>query len=699
MNFLMRVGSGTGRQSPDRASIHSQLHHAILALAVLALALGGQFWASAGAWAGDAFRDPVHPDLGRARFESTKLSNPDKGGADGDAAVTSDRYDVLRYFLDLRIDPEADSLAGRVQMVFSSRVDQLGSMVFDLADELPVEVIEHSSGLLSFTQAGDSVVVQLNSVLSADAVDSFTVVYGGFPVQPDPQRGLMYLSYEMDGHAGPSVASMSEPAYAKHWWPCKDRPDDKALSRVNLTVPEGLVGVSNGTLVGTWEPEAGWITYDWREDYPIATYLISVAISDYALLEDPCSTTAGSTIPLMNWVFPPEVEEALVDFAPLCEMMDVCEEMYGPYPFQGEKYGHAEFLWNGGMEHQTVTSIGATSLRGDGSRDWLIVHELGHQWFGDSLTPASWADIWLNEGFATYTEALWREHLGGRSAYLDYMQNLRTPWAWPPQGPVYDPVPVFPGRVIYDKAAWILHMLRGRLGDQVFFDMVRAWAQDPANRLGNVSTEDFIAHVEGYAGESLADFFWPYLESTELPLIEFNDTLMEGPNGSETQVSIELRQHQAPLFDNIFPLVVTTTAGSQTHLIQLSGQTAELVVQTSEPIVQVELDPEGWVLWEMLGSGAVRSGLLAAYPNPAQDGYIQFLYRLGDLATVKWSIHDARGRLVYQTDQGWTVVESGGNLAAWNLRDQDGRRVPSGVYWARFEINGQFSVKKFTVAH
>jgi len=384
-------------------------------------------------------------------------------------------------------------------MVFSAVVP-FQDFVFDLTEQLFVSEISHNSGNLIFTHSVDSVSVALPVELGIGQIDSVTIYYEGYPLEPTFRRGLMYLVHDSGPNdnpedGGPIVASMSEPAFAKYWWPCKDRPYDKALSAVSLTVPEDLIGVSNGTLVSEVPADEGWKTYSWVENYPIATYLISVAISNYAYLESPCVTSGGTDVPLKHWVFRPDSTAAEVAFTPLCEMMDFCEQQFGPYPFQGEKYGHAEFIWGGAMEHQTVTSIGSTSIKDDGSKDWLIVHELGHQWFGDSLTPHNWADIWLNEGFATYTEALWFEHVGGIEAYHEDLADGRNQVSWETQGPVYDPVPVFPGLVIYDKGAWIIHMLRGRMGDALFFPMVEEWSNG-GNRPGRtVTTEQFIAHV------------------------------------------------------------------------------------------------------------------------------------------------------------------------------------------------------------
>jgi aminopeptidase N len=488
---------------------------------------------------------------------------------------------------------------------------------------------------------------------------------------------------------------MGQPAYAQSWWPCKDRPDDKFLMTMNLTVPDTLVGVSNGTSLGESAAAPGWRTYHWRENFPIASYLVSVAITDYQLLESSCTTGLGTVVPLQNWVFPNDVAAATVDFAPLCDMMDFCESKFGPYPFAGEKYGHAEFLWPGAMEHQTVTSIGASSLDGFGAREWLIVHELGHQWFGDSLTPADWADIWLNEGFATYTEALWREQAGGTAAYDTYMAEARHEDEWLAQGPVYDPMPIFPGRVIYDKGAWIVHMVRSRLGDAAFFGLLKDWTDGATRRFGQVDTQEFIDLAGAWAGEDLNAFLWPYLTTTVLPAVSLTYEVSEGTAGTDTHLRLDLIQVQSPLFDNSFPVVVTTTAGQTTVLVNLKDAAATADFEMAAPIIAVQLDPRQQVLWRSAAGVASTAGLTLAYPNPTRGEYVVFRYRLDTAARPRLQVFDLMGREVMSRDLG--QQPAGLSEWGWDVTGDQGSRVPSGTYWGALHVDGRRSVVRFTV--
>jgi aminopeptidase N len=634
-----------------------------------------------------------------------KMTRALSRGGEGLSAVTSDRYDVRRYRLDLTIDPQAQTLSGAVLMVFASKTEELSSVVMDLANGLTVSSIVFRGEEALFAHAGDSLAIQLATVLQTGQIDSVEVHYGGSPQPQDVDRGLTFLIHhdyvgQPEENKGPIVANVSEPAYAKYWWPCKDRPDDKAQTiTVRLTVPEDLLAVSNGVLRAALTGPDGWRTFVWEETHPIATYLVSIAVSDYVLLEGDCPTLSPGivNIPIRNWIFPADVEDALADLVPLCDMIAFLEGRFGPYPFADEKYGHAAFIWGGAMEHQTVTSWPYQWFRGDLRFETYMLHELSHHWFGDSLGPSNWADIWLNEGFATYCEALWAEHKGGRPAYLEFMGRHRDDVRnWSSQGPVYDPFPVFPGRVIYDKGAWILHMLRGRMGDGLFFAMMHDYATGVDRRDSTVTTNDFIGLAESYAGESLADFFDPWLNTIEVPRIAIGSDIGDGPRGSGTRLGIRLYQTQAVLFDNLFPLLVHTAGGDTTLKAVLQDRSWNGRFDLAAAVTGVELDPEAWVYFQPAGVASGGPGLTGVYPNPLRSGPVSFSYRLPLETAATLKVYDVRGRLVDEKRLRLPAAAAG-HMAFWNGRDRDGRLAPSGMYWVSLEAAGERSVRKFTV--
>ncbi len=646
---------------------------------------------------------PPHGPFTREVWEGKQLP-ADKGPEHGDAAVTSDGYDVWRYDLALRVDPNDSTLTATVGIVFASRRAGLANVVLDLANRgLTVSAVHDGLGARPFVHAGDSLTVTLRTPLAEHAVDSLRVAYAGVPRSPQPDRGLFWKSHfhynEDTGqnvNGGRIVASMSQPAYAKYWWPCKDRPDDKADTvRVAVTVPDTMVVAGNGLLVGEAPADPGWKTYTWFSTYPLASYLVSVAISNYESWQEDCTTTLGTSIPLANYIFPLDRADAEVDLASVCDMLEACEGWFGPYPFPREKYGHAEFVWGGAMEHQTCTSLGSVFIDGEGTAQGIIVHELAHQWYGDSLTPRAWADIWLNEGFATYAEALWAEHLGGAARYADYMTRIRDPRDWVGDSPVYDPVPVFPGWVIYRKGAWILHMLRGRLGDAAFFPLLDEWTNGGGRPLTTVITEEFVDLAGEHAGEDLGPFFWPYLTTDAVPEIVMSHVTTDGPRGSQTRLDLELRQLQSPLFDNVYPVRVITAGPDTTVHVRLAAASTTLTFDLPGAVENVILDPEAWVLWRGGTLGEVNR-LQVVYPNPTRADLATLRFRLAAPTPVVVAIYDARGALVHRADLGTVTPTGEYELYSWDCR-REGARVASGVYWATVEIAGERSVRKFTV--
>jgi len=647
-----------------------------------------------------------HADHRRLDWEGKHLQGvhgADKGPENGDYTPGSERYDLVRTVMDVRLDTDAASIAGTVKHVFTSLDDTLRTVVLDLADGygLIVSSVTGTSGDLVFSHADDALLIQLPGYLAAGTVDSVTVAYSGSPSSPDSRRGLWLEHHGSGEDFGPIFASLSQPAYAKYWWPCKDRTDDK-IDHLTLryTVREGQMAAGAGLLMSETSPEAGWTTFEWVSTYPIATYLVSVAVSNYVTWSEICSIGGGIDMPLVNFVYPEDLEASHVEFGPTCDMVIAGEDWFGSYPFAQEKYGHAEFEWAGAMEHQTCTSFGSGFISENGYAATYVMHELAHQWFGNSLTPRIWADIWLNEGFATYSEALWAEQAFGEERYHRFMRVARDPFDWEGQGPVYDPTPVFPGRIIYDKGAWMLHMLRGRIDDDTtFFQLLRDWAQDDSRPYGDVITDEFIDHCEGYVDHQLDNFFWPYLTEEIMPQVALQYEVAAGGADPDT-VKITLQQTQTPLFDNIYSVQLNSSDGDLFTRIHLSGQSARASVALPSPTATLSgviLDPGAWVLWQGTTVAGRPSGLKNVYPNPARDDWIIFAYDLKDVSSVEVLVYDVMGRKIRHQDLGQVAPGADGNSWTWDCHMDGGEQAPSGMYWAAIKINGERTVKKFTV--
>ena len=269
-------------------------------------------------------------------------------------------------------------------------------------------------------------------------------------------------SFGWDSHGGqPMIWTLSEPFGARDWWPCKDVNNDKADSvDIRVTVPDNLIVASNGLLVSDVDNGATR-TFHWHTDYPIATYLVSLAMPPlhHVLATGTRRWPAATRWRCSSSSTPTIYDDVQATYALTVPMIEAFAQGFGEYPFVDEKYGHAEFTWGGGMEHQTFTSLGGWS-------EDLISHELAHQWWGDMITCADFDHIWLNEGFATWGEAYWKEQTDGLRhlpAVHGHRRLLRRAARSSSRIPLNDNI--FDGNLSYNKGSWVVHMLRGVLGD------------------------------------------------------------------------------------------------------------------------------------------------------------------------------------------------------------------------------------------
>ena len=322
--------------------------------------------------------------------------------------------------------------------------------------------------------------------------------------RPGSRWGYYYFrdSIGIPSHLG---YTMSEPSDARFWMPCHDVPADKATAEIRVTVPAGYVAASNGKLMGVSEAGAGRVQWHWRELHPIAPYLMSITSSGFSISTLPFVRAAGDTVPLQYYTWKADSAVTALYLPTVHAMMTGLSELYGPYPF--DKYGMVSVVpfGYGGMEHQTITTMNRY-LQTD---ERVVVHELAHQWWGDLVTCGTWSDIWLNEGFATYSEALWAEIKGGTQALRTYMVDELEHFyygSW--QGGLYDPegqgFNLFDD-VVYSKGAWVLHTLRGVIGDSAFFRTLHAYRARYAG--GNATSLQFQSVVDSVTGTSMSWFF------------------------------------------------------------------------------------------------------------------------------------------------------------------------------------------------
>lgn len=459
---------------------------------------------------------------GHTQTAARRLTAERVGLPDAAYLETLDDTDVLHYALEIEIsnlDPANNTctITGSNTMTIQSKSALLSEFTFRLRHQYNITgaYIDGLTPVTVTTVSDTTRVVTLDRTYGLNDVFTLTIEYTGDSVS------AAFGSIEVDTHSDsiPVVATLSEPYYAYTWWPVKDgdlyQPgdnSDKATLDFSITVPDNFTVPSNGLLQGVDTLSGSRKRYRWASDYPITTYLVSFAATEYNTWTVDYNHPGG-TMPVEFYIYPSRDTTAnRAAWEKVIDMLETLRPLFGEYPFIDEKYGIYNFPFGGGMEHQTITGQ-------SGFSEWLTVHELAHQWWGDMITCKTWNHIWLNEGFASYTEALWFEHKPGSSG-LPALKNYMAGMKYTDGGSVYvydDEVDelweIFNGNTSYHKGAWVLHMLRHVLGDEDFFDALAAYRA--AFEYGAATTEDFQAVCENfYEGGNLGWFFqeWIYGE-------------------------------------------------------------------------------------------------------------------------------------------------------------------------------------------
>lgn len=594
-------------------------------------------------------------------------------------------FDILHYALNLSFAMTSEDMGGTVgmTMVLKAPVDSLVLNAVDLRlDSIVVDGITESFTLDS---TRETFTIRLGAM--RDAGDTLHIVIGYQRItglsHPSDRRGYYYFTPEEVGGTLPDTLgyTMSEPSDARLWMPCFDDPSEKATAEINVTVPPGFVPASNGKLLGTTQNGNGTVTWHWREDHQIATYLICVTVSKWAVYTYPFVRAANDTVPVQYYVFRPD---SVAWYLPrVAEMIGAFSRVYGDYPW--DKYGMSGVTpFNfGGMEHQSMTTLHRAAETGEG----VVAHELSHQWWGDLVTCGTWPNIWLNESFATYSEAIWAEHKGGFNALKSYMRGLLHLYNGSWRGAVYDPEGqgfyIFDD-VVYSKGAWVLHTLRGVLGDSLFFGMLHAYRQKYAG--GNAVTDDLRAVADSVSGTSMAWFFDEWIYKPGWPVYAF------GSSWAADTLVLRINQQQ-PATRPVYRMPIQVRlyhGGADTTIVVQNSQMKQVF---SIPLAfnpdSVKFDPDNWILKQVSTTTAgvdeapvpLRFELSQNYPNPFNPlTVIKFnvggARDQGPGASVKLAIYDLLGREVA------VLVNEPKAPGSYEV-SFDGSRLASGVYYYR----------------
>ncbi|MGB8656459.1 MAG: M1 family aminopeptidase [Candidatus Zixiibacteriota bacterium] len=562
------------------------------------------------------------------RLRKMQIAMPTK------ATMAEADYDAKYYRLDLTLNDTTQIVYGSVYLYAQALITGFNVVDLNFFDnsQMYVDSIINNNAHASFTWNSNLIHVFLNGTYNNQPFD-LTVYYHGHPLE----GGL--ASFDWGTHGSPSkpiICTLSEPYFAQAWWPCKDLPRDKADSvDINTTVRSDLYVASNGLLREIVD-HGSTKTYKWHERYPITTYLVSIAATNYAIFSNWYHTLAGDSIPVNYYVYPEYLSQAQSLYPVTPSMIRYYAETFGEYPWVEEKYGMAHFTWGGAMEHQTCTSILYSWYS-----ETVIAHELSHQWWGDYITCHNWHHIWLNEGFATYCEALWAEHKGGASGYHSYMNGAQ----FLSGGSIFiqdttDANGIF-GNIVYDKGAWVLHMLRHMVGDSTFFHIFRSYYSDPRYANGVAETEDFQGICEAVSSKDLDYFFQEWIYGTYYPRYQYSYTF-QAAGGGYYDVFIHLDQTQSTnpnFFTMPIDLRVATSSGNTTVVAFNDPRHKDFVVRVPSAPTSVSIDPDGWILKSSssvsYGMNIVTTDLRSAALSSA---YAETLLAMGGVPPYKWKV-------------------------------------------------------------
>jgi len=591
----------------------------------------------------------------------------------------SQNFKVSYYRCEWKVDPSVRYITGNVTPYFklTSGTDNIS---FDLTDSLIVDSVMESSKKIAFTHSNNILTINFGTPKPKDTWDSVSICYQGVP----PTTG--FGSFINSAHNGtPVMWTLSEPYGSRDWWPCRNGLDDKADSiDVFITNPAVYTAASNGLKQSEIINGPDKITH-WKHRYPIATYLVCMAVTNYAEFND--SVQLGNiNLPMQTFCYPENLSLFQANTHLVLETLKYYSSVFGNYPFIKEKYGHVQFGWGGGQEHQTSTFIVTPNEN-------LMAHELGHQWFGDKITCGSWQDIWLNEGFATHLASMDFEKkypLSVTDTRKKEIENITSV----PGGSVWvddttNVNRIFNGRLTYTKGSHLLYMLRWKLGDSTFFKGMRRYFNDSSIAFGFAKTGDFKRNLEAASGVDLTEFFNDWFYGQGYPSYNVQWTQI----GSD-YVKIKMSQATSDPSVSFFELPVALefkNATQQKTIVVNNTYNGEIFFNNIGFIADtLIIDPDYWLITKDNVSQKINDNInsenfVQVFPNPFTNNLNIYLHNFTN-TKVYFKIYDVNGRLMYNQN---SIVN--GSL----FRDINTQLFSKGVYLFSIQTgNGFKSVKK-----
>ncbi|WP_144282181.1 M1 family metallopeptidase [Chryseobacterium echinoideorum] len=566
-----------------------------------------------------------------------------KMGADNINSNTLN-YDLQYQRMDVSIDPAILQISGTVTSHFKPS-QTINNIYFDLNDNMPVfQVVFHGQNLNFQQLSTRELKIDFTSSLPANVLDSLTIHYSGSPFSSNNA----FFNGSQNGN--PVLSTLSEPYGAQDWFPTKQSLNDKIEKfDIKVTTPSQYSVAANGRLVSESILGNGQKLTFWRTQYPTAAYLIALSITDFIKMND---VIGNPPFPFVNYIFPSTFSNttSMNNIEWTKTLMNTFETYLGAYPFRNEKYGHMQFQAGGGMEHQTMSSMGSWGRS-------LIAHELAHQWFGDKVTCGAWNDIWLNEGFATFGEHLANEKLLMTNAqFMNYLLSEKNYITSSTGGSVYvadanltNINAIFSSRLSYSKGGYVVRMIKWILGDTVFYQAIKDYHARPNLAYSYVSTPDLNTSLLQSTGKNFTEFFNDWIYGQGYPIYDIRWKQVGNQltfKASQTQSHSSVSFFEMPL-----PIKVNGTAGQVAYFILNNTSNNQYFTENiGFPVASVQFNYEYQILEKnstvsqdsSLNTSELISNSFNIYPNPAKNELF-----ISDLKKeTEFSVYTADGRLV-----------------------------------------------------
>jgi aminopeptidase N len=439
-------------------------------------------------------------------------------------------YDINYYHLDIKLDIEKKKISGSNLFRFTA-VQDLNQLQFDLFENLNIEKVNYKGKEIPFKREFNAVFINFPERIKKGTKAEFTVFYHGNPsiARNPPWDGGFTFSADQNGK--PWVSVSCQGFGASSWWPNKDHQSDEVDSMlISIAVPKGLMNVSNGRLISTKDKEDNYTQYNWFVSYPINNYNVSLNVADYVHFNDSYQGENGN-LTLDYYVLRENLDKAKKQFGENVKpMFGVFENWFGPYPFYRDGYKLIETPYLG-MEHQTAVAYGNKYINGYRGRDlsgtglglkwdYIIIHETGHEWFGNNITTKDIADMWIHEGFTMYSEALYVESIEGKAAGAKYIAGIRSNiMNNKPVIGIYNVNHEGSGDMYY-KGANLIHMTRILLDDdKKWRELLRGMNKEFG--LKTTTTEEVVSYINKITGKNLSKIYDQYLRYAQIPVLEY----------------------------------------------------------------------------------------------------------------------------------------------------------------------------------